>query len=266
MPSSHDDPAPALEAALSYYSHIVTINAEGDSLVSEDTLEGLGTTGFLFQALFGSLLKVANPDAAAIAPARPTPTRDDQAPPTADALHSLPASDRELAESLDMASSVASVRYAYGASPARAQQIMSAGSTTDNPPRPLRNREEDVADFQQEEDDEAVKIKLTDLLPEPGYFLAGAVSGGVSRTATAPLDRLKVYLLVNTQTPKDVALAAAKHGKPLVALRNASGPIVEAMATLWKAGGFRTFFAGTKTKHRGWSWWETDTNQDQEMA
>lgn len=245
MPSSHDDPAPALEAALSYYSHIVTINAEGDSNLSEDTLEGLGTTGFLFQALFGSLLKVANPDATAIAPTRPTPTRDDQAPPTADALHSLPASDRELAESLDMASSVASVRYAYGASPARAQQIMSAGST-DNPPRPLRNREEDVADFQQEEDEEAVKIKLTDLLPEPGYFLAGAVSGGVSRTATAPLDRLKVYLLVNTQTPKDVALAAAKHGKPLVALRNASGPIVEAMATLWKAGGFRTFFAGTK--------------------
>jgi len=249
MPSSLDDPAPALKAALSYYSHIVTINAEGDSLVSEDTLEGLGTTGFLFQALFGSLLKVANPDAIAVAPARPTPPRDDQAPPTSDALHSLSASDRELAESLGMASSVASVRYAYGASPARAQQIMSAG-TIDKPPRSLRNREEDVADFQPE-DDKVVKIKLTDLLPEPGYFLAGAVSGGVSRTATAPLDRLKVYLLVNTQTPKDAALAAAKHGKPLVALRSASGPIVEAMATLWKAGGFRTFFAGTKTEHVG---------------
>ncbi|KAK1830723.1 mitochondrial carrier domain-containing protein [Podospora conica] len=241
MPSSHDDPAPALEAALSYYSHIVTINAEGDSLVSEDTLEGLGTTGFLFQALFGSLLKVANPDATTIAPTRPTtPTRDDQ-PPATDALHSLPASDRELAESLDMAPSAAAVRYAYGTAPARAQQIMSAGAT--DGPKPPRDREEDVADFQQE-DEEAVKIKLTDLLPEPGYFLAGAVSGGVSRTATAPLDRLKVYLLVNTQTPKDAVLAAAKDGKPLATLRTAGGPIVQAMTSLWKAGGFRTFFAG----------------------
>src|SRR3569833_355672 len=50
-----------LEAALSYYSSIVVMTAEGASVVSEDTLEGLGTTGFLLQALFGSILKLAQP-------------------------------------------------------------------------------------------------------------------------------------------------------------------------------------------------------------
>ncbi|AEO71302.1 uncharacterized protein THITE_2123502, partial [Thermothielavioides terrestris NRRL 8126] len=84
-----------------------------------------------------------------------------------------------------------------------------------------------------------------------GYFLAGAVSGGVSRTATAPLDRLKVYLLVNTKTSSNVAIAAAKQGRPLVALRNAGGPIVDAIVSLWKAGGLRTFFAGKLLL--GWS-------------
>src|SRR3569833_1153239 len=53
-----------LEAALSYYSSIVVMTAEGDSVVSEDTLEGLGTTGFLLQALFGSILKLAQPSPA----------------------------------------------------------------------------------------------------------------------------------------------------------------------------------------------------------
>ncbi|CRK31765.1 hypothetical protein BN1723_018465, partial [Verticillium longisporum] len=54
------------------------------------------------------------------------------------------------------------------------------------------------------------KTKLTSYIPDPGYFLAGAVAGGVSRTATAPLDRLKVYLLVNTKSSADTALAALK--------------------------------------------------------
>ncbi|KAK0708954.1 mitochondrial carrier domain-containing protein [Lasiosphaeria miniovina] len=83
-----------------------------------------------------------------------------------------------------------------------------------------------------------------DTLEGLGYFVAGAVSGGVSRTATAPLDRLKVYLLVNTKASAPVALAAAKHGHPIVAIRDASKPIADAVASLWKAGGLRNFFAG----------------------
>lgn len=91
---------------------------------------------------------------------------------------------------------------------------------------------------------ETAKSRLTEYLPHPGYFLAGAVSGGVSRTATAPLDRLKVYLLVNTQASTTVAIDAVKRGRIITALRNSYRPIGDAVVTLWKAGGFRTFFAG----------------------
>jgi solute carrier family 25 phosphate transporter 23/24/25/41 len=137
----------------------------------------------------------------------------------------------------------ASSRYAFGAA-AVPQQILS-GAAARNAMISLEDAEQHdrISDYQQEVE-EVVEIRLTDLLPEPGYFLAGAVSGGLSRTATAPLDRLKVYLLVNTKTRSTVAVSAAKQGHPLVAIRNAGGPILEAVASLWKAGGFRTFFAG----------------------
>ncbi|KAL2127535.1 hypothetical protein VTI74DRAFT_10574 [Chaetomium olivicolor] len=159
MPTNHD--GSPLEAALSFYSSIITVNPEGDSLVSDETLEGL----------------VKRP-----------------------------------------------ILQYEGAQQSGAQ---------------------DISDLIEEEEAEAaISTRLTDLLPEPGYFLAGAVSGGVSRTATAPLDRLKVYLLVNTKTSTNAALSAAKHGRPLLALRNAGGPIVDAIVSLWKAGGLRTFFAG----------------------
>ncbi len=88
------------------------------------------------------------------------------------------------------------------------------------------------------------KSTLTWYLPESGYFVAGALAGGISRTATAPLDRLKVYLLVNTKPGANSTLDAAKHGHPLTAVRNAAKPIGDAMVGLYRAGGLRTFFAG----------------------
>ncbi|EOO00393.1 putative calcium dependent mitochondrial carrier protein [Phaeoacremonium minimum UCRPA7] len=93
-------------------------------------------------------------------------------------------------------------------------------------------------------ENETTRFKLTQYLPEPGYFVAGALAGGISRTATAPLDRLKVYLLVNTKATTNIAIDAAKHGHPLSAIRKAGRPITSAVMELWKAGGFRTFFAG----------------------
>ena len=83
-------------------------------------------------------------------------------------------------------------------------------------------------------------------MPDPGYFLAGAIAGGVSRTATAPLDRLKVYLLVNTsatRTTREVA-GAVKGGNLVGALRLLASPFSSAVRDLWAAGGARTFFAG----------------------
>ena len=97
--------------------------------------------------------------------------------------------------------------------------------------------------------------RLTQYVPHPGYFLAGALAGGISRTATAPFDRLKVYLLVNTQSKGAGASAVAEATKAAVGssatgesvpknLRKTGRPIRDAMVNLYRAGGFRTFFAG----------------------
>lgn len=240
MPTNHN--GSPLEAALSFYSSIVTVNPEGDSLVSDETLEGLGTAGFLLQALFGSLFKIANPDL--VTPPRRSPdakslSTSDSAP---DSSQSLPYTDQIQSASANMASAA----VGYSLSSSIPQQIMT-GATVKRPILQYEGVEQSdtqpLSDLV-EEDPESITTRLTDLLPEPGYFLAGAVSGGVSRTATAPLDRLKVYLLVSTKSTPEVAIAAAKNGRPLSALRSAGGPIIDAMASLWKAGGMRTFFAG----------------------
>lgn len=49
-----------MKAVLSYYSSTITLNSEGDSNVSEETLEGLGRTRFSFiiSALIGSLFEI----------------------------------------------------------------------------------------------------------------------------------------------------------------------------------------------------------------
>ncbi|ODA83923.1 hypothetical protein RJ55_02440 [Drechmeria coniospora] len=77
-----------------------------------------------------------------------------------------------------------------------------------------------------------------------GYFLAGAIAGGVSRTATAPLDRLKVYLLVNTRVSSETAAVALKQGRPIAAVKNAVRPFGDAVRELFHSGGLRGFFAG----------------------
>lgn len=76
-----------------------------------------------------------------------------------------------------------------------------------------------------------------------GYFIAGGVAGVVSRTATAPLDRLKVYLIAQTGQ-KDDAIRAAKDGSPLKAAHTATRPLVNAVKELWRMGGIRSLFAG----------------------
>jgi len=76
-----------------------------------------------------------------------------------------------------------------------------------------------------------------------GYFAAGAVAGVVSRTSTAPLDRLKVYLIANIGPTND-SLSAARKGEPLTAVKTLGRPLIDACKDLWRAGGMRSLFAG----------------------
>jgi len=89
--------------------------------------------------------------------------------------------------------------------------------------------------------------RLMSFVPDTGYFLAGAAAGGVSRTATAPLDRLKVYLLVDTASSHgvvDVAGASVKSGGPFTMLRRSLAPIRYAVHDIHSHGGMRGFFTG----------------------
>lgn len=241
-------------------------------MVADETLEGLGTTGFLLQALFGSILKIAQPtpspgpgpgtatstsDSSAPYPC-PNPTTQSRQPPTSSELKPpLPPNAKRSQTSADkMAAAYASypqaaagsasstllnpVAFIPGASKERtelAQDLGSLGTHERNggdlhDHRPLLDlREIDEIDVEEE----ISKTGLTQYLPEPGYFVAGALSGGISRTATAPLDRLKVAMLVNTDVkPGDVTKAGFRKTKP----------IGEAARDLYRAGGIRTFFAG----------------------
>ena len=80
-------------------------------------------------------------------------------------------------------------------------------------------------------------------VPNPGYFVAGGLAGIVSRTSTAPLDRLKVYLIAQTSVTKE-AVVAAKSGNILQAAVNAWRPLAGATKELWQAGGIRSLYAG----------------------
>lgn len=80
-------------------------------------------------------------------------------------------------------------------------------------------------------------------VPNPGYFVAGGVAGIVSRTSTAPLDRLKVYLIAQTNVAEE-AVVAAKHGNIIRAALNAWRPLATATKELWQAGGMRSLYAG----------------------
>ncbi|CAG8433749.1 11076_t:CDS:2 [Ambispora gerdemannii] len=65
----------------------------------------------------------------------------------------------------------------------------------------------------------------------PKYFIAGAMAGAVSRTATAPFDRLKVYLQIQTDArPLKLSTKRQQHGS-VIYNKNAAASVVR-----WSTG------------------------------
>ncbi|KAI9842615.1 MAG: hypothetical protein M1837_007053 [Sclerophora amabilis] len=210
---------PGLQAVLTYYSNTVTVNPEGDVQISDENNQGLGTTPSFPTSFVAAIASIASPH---------NPYRTVKSPAR------------------------------------RCQNTQSPQVVGPEVPAPFRQPEGPLLDTYPDADltpvssllraEEYEGTVLTALLPDPGYFLAGGISGVVSRTSTAPLDRLKVYLIAQTGSSKE-AIDAAKHGAPVQATKKASRPLVDATRALWRAGGIRSLFAGERVRPKGHHTW-----------
>ncbi|KAJ3164436.1 hypothetical protein HDU88_005313 [Geranomyces variabilis] len=75
------------------------------------------------------------------------------------------------------------------------------------------------------------------------YFLCGGLSGAVSRTVTAPLDRLKVLLVTQT-TIYPSPLGAINSAPANVPAAPTSGAIIGGIRRIYQQGGIRSFYRG----------------------
>lgn len=91
----------------------------------------------------------------------------------------------------------------------------------------------------------------TDIRQSVGYFLAGGLSGVVSRTCTAPLDRVKVFLIartdlnstfLNARTVIQEKAEAKEHRH--VSKSKIQSPFMRAVRTLYRQGGLKAFYLG----------------------
>lgn len=78
------------------------------------------------------------------------------------------------------------------------------------------------------------------------YFLAGGISGVISRTCTAPFDRIKVFLIARTDlgstllnSREDLLLK-----NPKANINKIRSPIIKAITSLYRQGGIKSFYVG----------------------
>ncbi|KAI0131148.1 mitochondrial carrier [Daldinia grandis] len=228
MPNT--DSTTTLRAVFTFYTDILTLNSEGDSVVSEETLQSLGTN--ILSTLFGSIFRIAcPPDEEYILPS--SNSNEEEREQRTTVTHNSPAAN-------DTTNMTMAVAQPY---------VGDASETTTSADDLFGTKQEKLPAAEGTEIEPGLseiskRSMLIRYLPDPGYFIAGAVAGGISRTATAPLDRLKVYLLVKTTSSANAAVDAAKKGQAIRALKHAGGPLVTAITDIYKAGGVRGFFAG----------------------
>lgn len=90
-----------------------------------------------------------------------------------------------------------------------------------------------------------------DILNSVGFFLAGGLSGVVSRTCTAPLDRIKVFLIARTDLSSTLLKNKTQLRHHIEELRHKKippqkieSPLVRSIKTIYKQGGIKAFYVG----------------------
>lgn len=80
-----------------------------------------------------------------------------------------------------------------------------------------------------------------------GFFFSGGVAGVVSRTCTAPFDRIKVFLIARADLSstflrkrQEIAKRSLTH-PPLEKIKS---PLIKAATTLYRQGGLKSFYVG----------------------
>jgi solute carrier family 25 phosphate transporter 23/24/25/41 len=189
--------------------------------MTEESVHGIGMLlGFLQRSLFGSFSQI-------IAPKHPRQGAPDH-------VHAVPSRQ----------DGAAAPRLVHR------DEAQDEDISEDDPHIPLKpaRRKKQLDENDALQQDVHVPLTLTDFVPEIGYFIAGGSAGIVSRTSTAPLDRLKVYLIAQTDSASD-AVQAVKSGNPAQALSSSGRTLWRASKELWAAGGIRSLFAGTWDAH-----------------
>lgn len=198
--------ADSLRAVLAYYGATMKVSAEGDVHMTDESGQGIGNASF-FSSAFGAV--------SPLLASRHSPTRR---PPLG--VQMGPATSKH-------ASPVATLQATFPWDPGDLSTehcLQEQGK---------RHNQEEPGWYG----------LLTRHLPDPGYFLAGAIAGAVSRTVTAPFDRLKVYLIAQTNNTKPLRALTLK------GTEKASRPLFDAIRNLWLMGGIKSLFAGESVGH-----------------